>query len=145
MCQSWRLVFEKPTEILHNSGVSAVSTNYDGFLWVFSTKAVRIRMNSRNSLYNAPAKKSLQQKPLYPGHGQNQNHGFNFWSQFSFFLPVCKEKVVLVSGKVVLVFGFSFAGEKGLGYFRLLYRRAIGIRVKGGHGRRRNSSKKATQ
>ena len=40
---------------------------------------------------------------------------------FSFpFLPVSKEKVVLVSGKVVLVFGFSFASEKGLGYFCLL-------------------------
>ena len=31
--------------------------NYDGFLWVFPRKVVRIRMNSRNSLYNAPAKK----------------------------------------------------------------------------------------
>ena len=34
-----------------------VCTSYDGFLWVFPRKVVRIRMNSRNSLYNAPAKK----------------------------------------------------------------------------------------
>ena len=33
------------------------TTRYDGFLWVFPRKVVRIRMNSRNSLYNAPAKK----------------------------------------------------------------------------------------
>ena len=45
---------EKPTEIHHNSGVSAACTNYDGFLWVFPRKVVRIRMDSRNSLYNAP-------------------------------------------------------------------------------------------
>ena len=31
--------------------------NYDGFLWVFPRRVVRIRMTSRNSLYNAPAKK----------------------------------------------------------------------------------------
>ena len=48
---------EKQAEIHHNSGVSAICTNYDGFLWVFPRKGVRIRMNSRNSLYNAPAKK----------------------------------------------------------------------------------------
>ena len=41
----------------HNSGVSAVCANYDAFLWVFPRKVVRIRMNFRNSLYNAPAKK----------------------------------------------------------------------------------------
>ena len=48
---------EKPTEIHHNSGVSPVCANYDGFVWVFPRKVVRIRMNSRNALYNAPAKK----------------------------------------------------------------------------------------
>ena len=29
----------KPKEIHHNSGVSAVCTNYDGFLWVFQGKS----------------------------------------------------------------------------------------------------------
>ena len=47
---------EKPTKIHHNSGVSAVCANYDGFLWVFPRNVVRIRMNSWNSLYNAPGK-----------------------------------------------------------------------------------------
>ena len=56
-CEFWRLSLEKPTEIHHNSGVSAVCAIYDGFLWVFPRKVVRIRMKSRNSLYNAPAKK----------------------------------------------------------------------------------------
>ena len=56
-CEFWRLSLEKPTEIHHNSGVSAVCANYDGFLWLFPRKVVRIRLNSRNSLYNAPAKK----------------------------------------------------------------------------------------
>ena len=37
----------------HNSGVSAVCANYDGCLWVSPRKVVRIRMNSRNSQYNA--------------------------------------------------------------------------------------------
>ena len=37
----------------YDSGVSAVYANYDGFLWAFPRK-VRIRMDSRNSLYNAP-------------------------------------------------------------------------------------------
>ena len=47
---------ENPTDFHHNSGVSAVCTNYDGVLWVFPRKVVRIRMNSRHSLYNAPGK-----------------------------------------------------------------------------------------
>ena len=66
-CEFWRLSLEKPTEIHHNSGVSAVCTNYDGFLWVFPRNVVRIRMNSRNSLYNAPAKKSpIETRPRPP-------------------------------------------------------------------------------
>ena len=56
-CEFWRFSLGKPTEIHHNSGVSAVCANYDGFPWVFPRKVIRIRMNSRNSLYNAPAKK----------------------------------------------------------------------------------------
>ena len=47
---------------------------------------------------------------LYPLHGQNRNHVvLVFGLSISLFLPVSKEKVVLVSEKVVLVFGFSFA------------------------------------
>ena len=57
-CEFWRLSLEKPTKIHHNSGVLAVCANYDGFLWVFPRKVVRIRMTSRDSLYNAPAKKA---------------------------------------------------------------------------------------
>ena len=30
--------------------------NYDGFLWIFPRDVIRIRMNSRNSLYNAPSR-----------------------------------------------------------------------------------------
>ena len=52
--------FGKPTEIHHNYYKRPKHPNYDGFLCVFPRKVVRIRMNSRNSLYNAPAKKSLQ-------------------------------------------------------------------------------------
>ena len=41
-CEFGRLSLEKPTEIHHNSGVSAVCANYDGSLWVFK----EIRPNS---------------------------------------------------------------------------------------------------
>ena len=58
--KNWRHSLEKPTKIHHNSSVSAVYANYDGFLWVLPRKVVRIRMNSQNSPYNAPGKKSLQ-------------------------------------------------------------------------------------
>ena len=56
---------EKPTEIHHNSGVSAVCANYDGFLWVFPRKVIRICMNSRNSLYNAPTKRVSNPNGLF--------------------------------------------------------------------------------
>ena len=35
----------------------------------------------------------------------------------SLFLPASKRKVVLVSAKVVLVFGFSFGLREGVGVF----------------------------
>ena len=54
---------------------------------------------------------------LYPPHGQNQNHGFGFWPSVSLFLPVSREEVVLVSGEVVLVFGFSSCLREGVGVF----------------------------
>ena len=51
----------------------------------------------------------VSKNTLYPPHGQNQNHGFSFGVSVSpFLLPVSKEKVVLVSGKVVIVLVFSF-------------------------------------
>ena len=54
---------------------------------------------------------------LYPPHGQNQNHGFSFWFQFPRFLPVSKEKVVLVSGKSGFSFWFQFCLREGVGVF----------------------------
>ena len=54
---------------------------------------------------------------LYPPHGQNQNHGFSFWFQFPFVLPVSKEKVILVSGKSGFSFWFQFCLREGVGVF----------------------------
>ena len=53
-CEFWRLSLEKPTETYHNSHKRPKHPNYDGFLWPFPRKVVR--MNSRTSLYNAPGK-----------------------------------------------------------------------------------------
>ena len=47
----------KSTEIHHNSNERPKHLNYDGFLWIFPSKAIRIRMNFQNSLYNAPTRK----------------------------------------------------------------------------------------
>ena len=55
----WWHSLAKSTDIHHNSGVSAFSAlcaNYDGILWIFPRNVIGIRMNFRNSLYNAPAK-----------------------------------------------------------------------------------------
>ena len=54
--------WKKTTKIHHNSGVSALYANYDGLLWLFPRTVVRIRMNSRNSLHNAPCKEVPRQK-----------------------------------------------------------------------------------
>ena len=44
---------------------------------------------------------------LYPGHGQNQNHGFSFLVSISLLLPLSKEKVALASGKSGFCFWFG--------------------------------------
>ena len=53
---------EKPTEIHHNSGVSAVWASYDGFLWVFPRSVVRIRVKSRTPYAMHAVKKSPKGK-----------------------------------------------------------------------------------
>ena len=63
-CEFWWHSLGKQAAIHHNSGVSAFYANYDGFLLVFPSNVIRIRMNSRNSLYNAPSTEvfNLQRK-----------------------------------------------------------------------------------
>ena len=55
-CEFRRHSLEKPAEFDHNSHKRPKRPNYDGSLWVFPRKVVRIRMTSRNCLYNAPGK-----------------------------------------------------------------------------------------
>ena len=55
-CEFWWPSLGEQAEIHHNSGVSAFCAYYDGFLWIFPRNVIKIRMNSRNSLYNAPGK-----------------------------------------------------------------------------------------
>ena len=46
----------KTHRIHQNSHKRPKHPNYDGFLWVLPRSVVRIRMHSRNSLYNTPGK-----------------------------------------------------------------------------------------
>ena len=97
-CEFWRRSLEKPTEIHHNSGVSAVCTNYDGCLWVFPRKVVRIRMNSRNSLYKAPAKKvSKYYVPKTKNPVQKGLHYSNLFPQRTERRTVTVTKCLVVS------------------------------------------------
>ena len=58
-CEFRRLFLEKPTDIHHNSGVSAGCANYDRFLWAFPRTVVgKIRMRPRIHKRMHPVKKS---------------------------------------------------------------------------------------
>ena len=68
-CEFWWHSLGKSTKIYHNSHKRPKHPNYDGLLLVFPRNVIRIRMNSRNSLYNTPGKE-VSKTILEMGGGQ---------------------------------------------------------------------------
>ena len=101
-CEFWRFSLEKPTQIHHNS---PKCLNYDGFLWAFLREVVRIRMNSRDFLCDAPGQEVyycffLSALQSAPAEGQQQQ--LKTTSDVTSKFPWCCRASVLWSGKEAL-------------------------------------------
>ena len=54
-------LWENPQKSVIFRGLQPKLLNYDRFLWNFPRNVIRVRMNFRNSLCNAPARKASNQ------------------------------------------------------------------------------------